>query len=315
MAKNGVVCIGLAVADILARPVDPALLNQELTLTDEISLAVGGDAFNEAHALAHLGIPVKLMATVGLDFWGDFIIKNGNEAGIDMKHVICNHAHPTTVSIVLIQHDGERNFLCSIGASMHFMMETLDMPSIRKAKVVSLASLYQNPGMNKAFLAAAKTAKEAGAIITLDFAEGLDINTLKSQRELLSLVDFVFPNYDQGSIMTGEKSLDKIAGVFLKFGVKNVVIKTGKNGCYIQNANEKLSIPTYKNAKCLDTTGAGDNFAAGFIYGLYNDLPLRECAAYANAVASVSIQYVGAGGVKSLQEVEDMMAGGILDAK
>ena len=137
----------------------------------------------------------------------------------------------------------------------------------------------------------------------------MEVRTLESRAELLSLVDFIFPNYEEASSITGETSLDGIANAFLKYGVKNVVIKTGKDGCYIQNADEKLNIPAYKNTKLVDTTGAGDNFAAGFIYGLYKDLSIQECAAYANATAAVSIQYVGAGGIKNFKEVEDMMAG------
>ena len=311
--KNGVVCIGLAVTDILVRPVDPAFQNHDTTFVEEISCAVGGDAFNEAYALTRLGLPVKLMASVGSDMWGDFIIKNGIEAGINMEHVMRSCDYPTTISIVLIRNNGERNFICARGTAMHFIMDSLDIPSIEKAKVVSLASLYTSRETDQAFVVAAKAAKEAGAIVTADTTTNMELCTLESQAELFPLVDFIFPNYDEACKITGEKDLDRIASAFLRYGVRNVVIKTGKNGCYIQNAKEKLNIPTYKKAKRVDTTGAGDNFAAGFIYGLSKDLSIQECAAYANATASVSIQYTGAGGVKNLQEVEDMMAGGILE--
>jgi len=313
MTKNGVVCIGLAVADVLVRPVDIGFQNRDTTFVDEISNAVGGDAFNEARALARLGVPVKLMSSVGSDIWGDFIIKTGNEAGINMEHVMRQTDYPTTVSVVMIRPDGERNFVCSRGSAMHFIAESLDMPSVEKAKIVSLASLYSSSEMDLVFLEVAKAAKKAGAIVTADTTTNMEVCTLESRAELFSLIDFIFPNYDEARGITGETSLDGIAGAFLKCGVGNVVIKTGRNGCYIQNAKEKLSAPTYKNAVRVDTTGAGDNFAAGFIYGLYKDLPILECAAYANAAASVSIQYTGAGGVTNLKEVEDMMAGGILE--
>jgi sugar/nucleoside kinase (ribokinase family) len=312
MAQNGVVCIGLVVMDILAKPVDPGFHNHDVIMVDKISWAVGGDAFNEARTLARMGVPVKLMSSVGADIWGDFIMREGNEAVIDMENVTRNCNYQTSISIVLIQHNGERNFICAEGTAKHFMMESLDMPSIEKAKIISLASLYPNPEMDQAFLTAAKAAKKNGAIVTVDIAENLDVNALNTYAELLPLVDFIFPNYDEACSMTGQKDPEKIADVFLKSGVKNVVIKTGKTGCYIQTAAEEFTVPTYKNAKRVDTTGAGDNFAAGFIYGLARDLPVRECAAYANAAASVSIQYIGAGGVRNIQEIEDMMAGEVL---
>ena len=310
MTENNVVCIGLTVADILARPVGLEFQKRDTTFVDEIAYAVGGDAFNEAFALARMDVPVKLISSVGSDIWGDFIIKAGNEAGINMEHVVCQKKHPTTVSLVIIRQDGERNFICARESSaMHFVSESLDIPAIKKAKIVSLASLYTSDEMDMAFLESAKIAKKAGAIITADTTSNMDIRTLESRAELLSLLDFIFPNYEEASSVTKETSLDGIAKVFLEYGVRNVVIKTGINGCYIQNADEKFEVPAYKNIKLVDTTGAGDNFVAGFIYGLYRDLPLRKCAAYANAAAAVSIQYVGAGGLKNLGEVENMMTG------
>ena len=312
MAKNGVVCIGLVVADVLVRAVDLGFQKRDVTVTDEITCAVGGDAMNEACTLARLGVPVQLMSSVGTDLWGDFIIKTGRETRIGMENVKRRSDYPTTISLVLIRHDGERNFICSEGTAMHFMTESLDMESIRSAKVVSLASLYSSREMDAAFLTAARAAKKAGAIVTADtvIMEGF---TLESQAELLGLVDFIFPNYDEACIITGETELDRIAGAFLNYGVGNVVIKTGTKGCHVQNRREYFTVPTYKNAKRVDTTGAGDNFAAGFIFGLSRDLSVRECAAYANAAASVSIQYTGAAGAKNLREIEDMMAGGILE--
>jgi len=310
MTKNNVVCIGLTVADILIRPVPLEFQKRDTTFVDEITYAAGGDAYNEAYALTRLGVPVKLISSVGSDLWGDFIIKTGKKAGIDMEYVVFQKKYPTTISLVVIREEGERNFIVARESSaMFFESEALDKPSIEKAKILSLASLYSSYEMDNAFLEAAKAAKKAGAIITADTTSSLDLLTLQSRAELLSLLDFIFPNYEEASRITKETSPDGIAKAFLKYGVKNVVIKTGINGCYIQNSEEKFEVPAYKNTRLVDTTGAGDNFAAGFIYGLFNDLPISQCAAYANAAAAISIQYTGAGGLKSLKEVEDLMAG------
>jgi sugar/nucleoside kinase (ribokinase family) len=312
MAKNSVVCIGQAVVDMLVMPVNREFQSRDLIIVDQIAYDVGGDAINEAITLAHLGVPVKLMSSVGIDMWGNFIIEKGTAAGVGMECVMRSNDYPTTICIVLIWEDGERNFICAEGTGRHFMMESLDLKAIERAKVLSLASLYTNHEMDEGFLVAAKAAKKANTIITADTMIPQSGCSLESQAELLALVDYIFPNYDEASGITGEKEPDRIAEVFLGYGVKNVVIKTGKAGCYIKSAAEKYTVPTYKNAKRVDTTGAGDNFAAGFIYGLTKNLPVRECAAYANAAASVSIQNFGARGAKSLREVEDMMAGGVL---
>jgi sugar/nucleoside kinase (ribokinase family) len=239
--------------------------------------------------------------------WGDFIIKTGTENGIDMRHVLRRSDLPTTISLVLIRDDGERNFIsCANGTNFHFMMECLDMDSIASAKVVSLASLYTAPEMDAGMLRAAKAASGAGAIVTADMLYSAG-NTMDQQAEIFPYIDYIFPNYDEASGITGKTEPGDIAEVFLKYGVRNVVIKTGVNGCYVQNKREFFTVPTYKDVKRIDTTGAGDNFAAGFIFGLSRDCPLRECAAYANAAASVSIQYTGAKGAGSVRELEEMM--------
>jgi sugar/nucleoside kinase (ribokinase family) len=312
MEKAGVVCVGMAVLDILVRPVDSDLQNRDVTVVDAIDYATGGDAINEATTLAHLDIPVQLMSSVGNDMWGDYILKAGTESGIDMTHVIRRSDLPTTISIVLIRADGERNFVCcKEGTNFHFMTECLDMAAITAAKVVSLASLYTAPEMDAGMLQAARAASKAGTIVTADMLYFAG-NTLAQQAEILPYIDYIFPNYDEAAGITGKTALGDIADAFLKYGVKNVVIKTGAKGCYVQNATESFVVPTYKNVKRVDTTGAGDNFAAGFIFGLTRDYPLRECAACANAAASVSIQYVGAKGAGSVRQLEEMLAGELL---
>jgi sugar/nucleoside kinase (ribokinase family) len=306
--KTGVVCVGMALADILIKPVDRRILERDVTMVDEISYATGGDAINEAATLARLGVPVKLMGSVGTDMWGDFILTSGAEAGIDMRHVTRRSDLPTTISIVLIHDDGERNFICrKEGTNFHFMMECLDMDSLVQAKVVSLASLYGSPEMDAGMLQAARAASKAGAVVTADMmylpGAGLD-----QQAEILPYIDYFFPNYDEAAGVTGKTALPDIAEVFLKYGVKNIVIKTGAKGCYIQNREGSFTAPARKNVKVVDTTGAGDNFAAGFIFGLTRDCPARKCAAYANAAASVSIQYVGAKGAGNVRQLEEMAA-------
>jgi sugar/nucleoside kinase (ribokinase family) len=159
MDKTGVVCVGMTVLDILVRPVDRDIQNRDITKVDEIGYAAGGDAINEATTLARLDIPVQLMSSVGNDMWGDYIIQTGKESGIDMTHVIRCPDLPTTVSIVLIRGDGERNFVCSKkGTGFYFMTECLDMDSISSAQVVSLASLYTAPEMDAGMLQAARAA-------------------------------------------------------------------------------------------------------------------------------------------------------------
>ena len=91
---------------------------------------------------------------------------------------------------------------------------------------------------------------------------------------------------------------------FLDCGASCAVIKLGSEGCYLRTASEAALIPAYPDTHCIDTTGAGDNFAAGFLYALSEGMPPLECARFANAAASIAVEAVGAGtGLRSPEQV------------
>ena len=128
-------------------------------------------------------------------------------------------------------------------------------------------------------------------------------------REALSYVDYFFPNFDEACLMTGETDEAKVADVLYGCGVKNVVMKIGKRGCYICNAEGSMIVPACKGITAIDTIGAGDNFASGFIAGLLQGKDLYECGIYANCTAAISVQHPGAtSGVQNKEMVEEMLA-------
>ncbi|HAH9913246.1 TPA: carbohydrate kinase family protein [Escherichia coli] len=129
-----------------------------------------------------------------------------------------------------------------------------------------------------------------------------------SQAKLLSYVDYLFPNYAEAKLLTGKETLDEIADCFLACGVKTVVIKTGKDGCFIKRGDMTMKVPAVAGITAIDTIGAGDNFASGFIAALLEGKNLRECARFANATAAISVLSVGATtGVKNRKLVEQLL--------
>ena len=98
-----------------------------------------------------------------------------------------------------------------------------------------------------------------------------------------------------------------MADYFLSCGIKNVVIKAGKQGCFFKNQLESFTVPAF-SVKAVDTTGAGDNFASGFITALLEGKNHRECCRFAHAVAAIAVESVGANvGVKSRGQVEEFL--------
>ena len=121
-------------------------------------------------------------------------------------------------------------------------------------------------------------------------------------------MDYLFPNFEEAKLLTGKETLDDIADSFLNCGVKTVVIKTGKRGCFIKRVDMKIEVPAVSGITAIDTIGAGDNFASGFISALLEGKTLRECALFANATAAISVLSVGATtGVKNRKLVEQLL--------
>ena len=205
------------------------------------------------------------------------------------------------------------------GSLWKFKYDDLDMSALKDAKILSFASIFNNPLFdNKAMVSVFKKAKEEDMIICADMVSPRLNEKLEDITEALSYVDYFFPNFEEASEMTGETDEAKVADKLYACGVKNVIMKIGKRGCYIRNAIRNAEgaqiVPACKGVTAIDTIGAGDNFASGFITGLLEGKNIRDCAVYANCTAAVSVQYVGAtGGVKEKSDVDKMLAKYLVD--
>jgi sugar/nucleoside kinase (ribokinase family) len=107
-------------------------------------------------------------------------------------------------------------------------------------------------------------------------------------------------------IAGGETNVDKIADLFFELGARHLAIKLGSDGCYVRNsvADKGIILPSYKVENPVDTTGAGDSFCSGLLYGLSHDMPLTECVRIGNAVGAHCVMAVGAStGIKSYGDI------------
>lgn len=297
-------CIGIACVDLLIKGVDLATgFTHESKHADTIGMTVGGDAANEAIVLSRLGHATELICGLGVDGAGAFIENTVRAAGVGTENIIKSDKSGSPINVIVIHKDGQRNFINSgVPKAAHCF------PDPKKAegvKVVSLASLFLPPFTAVGIcLETAKSAKEMGAIVCADVVVQPD-SRLETIAPVLPYIDYFFPNKEEAVALTGKQALADIADVFLDLGIKNVVIKIGADGCYIKNHEMELTVPTYPQIQPVDTTGAGDNFAAGFISGLLQGMDCAACARYACGVATVSILSFGAStGVKSRQQVE-----------
>ncbi|MDO4943118.1 MAG: sugar kinase [Lachnospiraceae bacterium] len=308
--KLDVICLGAAIVDIPLQPVSRDIFDIESYPVDRIAMTVGGDAMNEATIISRLGYKTGIISCVGNDAAGNFILNSCTRDHIDIEGITIDKDIDTSMNIGLVTADGERTFVTNRNGSLwKTSLVHVDFDKMKQAKILSLASIFNNPLLDgNALVTIFKEAKEAGMIISADMIKPRLGETLDDIKEALSYVDYFFPNFDEACLMTGETEEDKVADVLYNCGVKNVIMKIGKRGCYIRNASGSMIVPAAKGITAVDTIGAGDNFASGFIAGLLDGKDIRECAIYANCTAAVSVQYVGATtGVQHKMMVEHML--------
>ncbi|PHI32852.1 sugar kinase [Budvicia aquatica] len=310
MDKIEVICIGAAIVDIPLQPVSKNIFDVDSYPLERIAMTTGGDAINEATIISRLGHRTALMSRIGDDAAGHFILTHCRKENIDIQSLKQDADLDTSINVGLVTADGERTFVTNRNGSLWKLdIHDVDFERFSQARLLSLASIFNSPLLDgKALTEIFTRAKAHQLTICADMIKPRLNETLDDIRQALSYVDYLFPNFDEAKLLTGKETLDDIADSFLNCGVKTVVIKTGKKGCFIKSADIKMAIPAVSGITAIDTIGAGDNFASGFIAALLEGKSLHDCALFANATAAISVLSVGATtGVTNRKLVEQLL--------
>lgn len=305
-----VTCVGILVADAIARTVDGLPESGKLQLIDKIELFTGGCATSAAIDMAKLGLNVAIIGKIGNDGFGKFMSTALKDEKVNVEGLRADDAIGTSASIVTVDPNGERSFLHYLGANAEFGVDDIDYNIINDSQIVFVAGTMLMPKFDGAQCADfLKKAKDMGKYTVLDTAwdsKGRWMNVLEP---CMKYIDLFIPSIEEAAMLSGKEEPEEISDVFLSMGIKTAVIKLGKKGCFIKNLDgEKHLIPTYTKIKAVDTTGAGDSFVAGFLTGLTKGWNLYECGKFANAVGTHCVMAAGAStGIKSLEETLKFM--------
>jgi sugar/nucleoside kinase (ribokinase family) len=197
-----VYCLGNAVADVLARPVDglaPSGMSQPL---EDVLLAPGGNSINTAIALARLGVSVRICAAVGNDRFGQFIRDRVRAEGIDDTGLVTLPGAKTSASIVLVEASGERRFLHLRGVSAFFSGQNLDWEQVEGSRIFHYASAFALPAFDETSLEPAlRRARELGCLTSLNICWDVRGRWLKTLQSALAHTDFIFPNRDEEGVL------------------------------------------------------------------------------------------------------------------
>jgi sugar/nucleoside kinase (ribokinase family) len=297
-----VVCLGILVADAIARPVDEVPPRGALELVDEISLHGGGCALNTASALVRLGLDARVVGKVGADPFGDFILRLLDERGVDRRGVLQDSAVSTSATVVLVDSAGERTFLHLPGANGHLTREELDEDALFSGRALHIAGALVMPELDGSPTAGIlEEAKARGLTTSLDTVWDA---TGRWERLLPSLphLDLFVPSLAEGSAISRETEPESVAAWLRERGVGTVALKLGAEGCFVAS-EEFEGFVAAPMVEAIDGTGSGDAFAAGLLYGHLVGWPLERAAALANAAGALAATAVGAvEGVRGLEE-------------
>ena len=294
-SKMDVLCIGMALVDSIIKGFNPEPVSASGFTAASGTLNVGGEAVNEAVAAAKLGARTGILCSLGQDPAGDMIVRDLDKNGVDTSLVIRDPEHSTPVTTMFVNDDGTRKSITNQAHRYNFRPEKY-LDEITNARAIILGSLFRAPFDDPGIIyEVLSSAKKAGILTVADTKLPNFVKlTLDDVKQALPYVDYITPNEDEAKYFTGEEDPGKMADVFLKYGVKNVIIKLGSKGCYYKNADTAIKLDAMK-IDAVDATGAGDNFVAGLTTEILNGKSIEEALKFANACGAICTTAVGAG--------------------
>ena len=292
--EHDVICIGLITANIPIYPVSNAVFDADVTMVNRLDIVPGGDASNQAIVLSRLGRKTGLCAKIGPDLFGRCLTEGVEKNNVDTSAVVVDNSVSTSGCAVLIHKNGSRHFLVYREANEQFSLDEIPIAKILNSHIISIGSLLALPLFKENKLTEfLKKAREQGVITASDTKDDNYHVGWKGIKDSLKYIDYFLPSYVEASYLSEETEPGRIADFFMNAGVKNLIIKMGAQGCYLRSAGREEIVPTFE-AEVIDTTGAGDNFVAGFLHALLYGWDILECCKFANAVAAISTTKIGA---------------------
>ena len=309
-----IICIGNALVDSLEQidefVIDELNLNKaRMTLVDKERsnfllqnmknpfYEAGGSAANTAYWISQLGGEAGFIGKISNDELGKQFQTSLKDSGLKDYTIFEREDNQTGLCAIFITPDGERTMNTYLGAGEYLSVEDLNVDAIKEAKILYMEGyLWDKPASKSAFLHAAKVNKESGGLNSISLS---DVFCIEMHREsfisfIENDIDYVFCNEDELNSLLQKNSIKESTKFFLKQfpKVEQLVCTLGSNGVLILESGNKHFFNA-SEAIVVDKTGAGDFFAAGYLYGLQKGLSVTESAKKANKSAAHVISEIG----------------------
>ncbi len=303
-----IICIGNALVDKVCMLENDDLLSQEqlpkgsmqlveesemkrlLEKTNHLSakMVTGGSAANTASGLANMGIPTSFIGVVGADDLGDFYLNDLKKNSID-PHIIRSSQFATGLALTLVSQDGERTFATNLGAAVSLSVENINADFLKQFDYLHVEGyLISNRPLLKKIIASAKS---AGCKVSIDLAS---YNVVEENLEFLKTIckdiEVIFANEQEAEAFCGKKAEEAIDDLAKYAAI--AVVKTGEKGSLVKHAG-KTYVVSKSEHTLIDTTGAGDLYAGGFLAGLCSGKDVLTCGRMGSILAGNVIEVMG----------------------
>jgi sugar/nucleoside kinase (ribokinase family) len=317
-----VAAIGNAIVDVIAPATDGFLDENRLDkgammLVDQARSAAlyakmaagvetsGGSAANTVAGLASFGGKGAFMGKVADDWLGEVFRHDMSAIGARFENAPLLGGPGTAISMINVTPDAQRTMCTFLGASVEFTDSDVEADIVEAAKIVYLEGyLFDAEAARRAFAKAAALAHGAGRMIALTLSDGFVVERHRAglMGFIEGQVDLLFANETEILALFQTDDFDQAVEA-LRPHVKLAAVTRGAAGSVILSQGERLTVKAEPVQKIVDTTGAGDQYAAGFMFGLSRGRPLQQCGQLASLAAAEVISHYGPRPLVSLKEL------------
>ncbi len=318
-----VLTLGNAIVDVLAHTDEAFLLEKKvhkgaMQLIDEARaeelygdmgpaiIVSGGSAANTAAGIASLGAKASFIGKVKNDETGRLFAHDLKAIDVHYDVAPAEDGPATARSFILVTPDGERTMNTYLGACQNLTPDDVNPDTVRASSIVYLEGyLWDPPAAKDAFRKAVRIAHEAGNQVALTLSDAFCVDRYRD--EFLGLMrdgslDILFANIHELQSLYGTSDANSALAALREENVLGVITRSA-NGALVVSRGETLAIPAFPVERVVDTTGAGDLFAAGFLAGLTRNLDLTDCARLGGLAAAEIISHLGARPQANLREL------------
>lgn len=291
------IVFGNVTLDIICRTVDEVPRFESLSF-ENAEVSPGGCGSNVAIGLSALGITTSLICHIGQDIAGRMIKEYWGSTGIDTRFVIQETDRNTAVSIGLIDHDAQPRFIHTPGANVCLSVDDLNIEHLltEGARFLHVGGFFVLPGLlDGRFPAKLAEARRAGITTSLDVVRSRQMSDPSTLWSCMPEIDIFLCNQQESIRLTGKDEPVDASVELRKRGAHNVFIKLGADGCWVNSDQFTGEVPA-PEVDVVDTTGAGDAFAAGLIAALSRDADMVEACIFANQAGARMASAMGAVG-------------------